>query len=59
MPLPKGGGRKQASENIRELYHANESKPAGKKRKRNQIIAIAMNAAGVSKKPKMKGQKKA
>lgn len=56
MPLKKGG-KKAVSENIRELYHANEDKPAGKKRGRDQIIAIAYNAAGKDRKPK--GKKKA
>jgi hypothetical protein len=49
MPLKKGG--KQAVQyNIEELYHANASKPAGKKRGRDQIIAIAFAAAKRKKK---------
>jgi hypothetical protein len=56
MPLKKGG-KKAVSDNIRELYHANETKPAGKKRERDQIIAIAYHAAG--KGGKSKGKKKA
>jgi hypothetical protein len=41
MPLTKN-----VSANISELYHANKGKK--KKRSRNQIIAIAMSAAGKS-----------
>jgi hypothetical protein len=44
MPLKKGG-KKAVRENIEELYRANKSKPAGKKRGRRQIIAIAFAAA--------------
>lgn len=44
MPLHKGG-KKAVRENISELYHANASKPAGQKRGRKQIIAIAFAAA--------------
>ena len=44
MPL-KIGGKKAVQANIAELYHANDSKPANKKRKRDQIIAIAFAAA--------------
>ena len=44
MPLKKGG-EKAVQANIRELYHANASKPADKKRGRRQIIAIAFAAA--------------
>ena len=44
MPLHKGG-KKAVQENIKELYHANASKPAGKKRERKQIVAIAFSAA--------------
>jgi hypothetical protein len=49
MPL-KQGGKKAVQANITELYHANESKPAGKKRGRDQIIAIAFAAARRKKK---------
>jgi len=49
MPLKKGG-KKAVQANIEELYHANDSKPAGKKRKRNQIVAIAFAAARRKKK---------
>jgi hypothetical protein len=49
MPLKKGG-KKAVQANIEELYHANDSKPAGKKRGRKQIIAIAFAAAGRKKK---------
>jgi len=49
MPL-KRGGKKAVQANIEELYHANASKPAGKKRKRDQIIAIAYAAARRKKK---------
>jgi hypothetical protein len=44
MPLHQGG-KKSVQYNIRELYHANDSKPAGKKRGRKQIVAIAFAAA--------------
>jgi hypothetical protein len=44
MPL-KRGGQKAVSANIRELIKANKSKPAGKKRSRDQIIAIALSGA--------------
>jgi len=43
MPL-KRGGKKAVQENIEELYHANAHKPAGQKRGRKQIIAIAFAA---------------
>jgi hypothetical protein len=46
MPLLKG--KQNVGRNIKELIAANKSKK--KKRNRKQIIAIAMNAAGVSKK---------
>jgi len=49
MPLHKGG-KKAVQYNIKELYHANDSKPIGKKRKRDQIIAIAFAAARKNKK---------
>jgi len=42
MPLKKGKSQKVISANIKELYHANDEKPKGKKRKRDQIVAIAM-----------------
>jgi len=41
MPLKKG----DVSYNIKELTKANETKPPGKKRSRDQIIAIAYSAA--------------
>jgi hypothetical protein len=44
MPLHKGG-IKAVQANIRELYHANASKPANHKRGRKQIVAIAFAAA--------------
>lgn len=44
MPLKKGG-KKAVQANIAELYHANDSKPMGQKRGRDQIIAIAYAAA--------------
>lgn len=40
MPLTKS-----VSKNIAELTRANRSKPAGKKRSREQIAAIAYSAA--------------
>jgi hypothetical protein len=49
MPLKKGG-KKAVQDNIAELYHANDSKPAVKKRGRNRIIAIAFAAARRKKK---------
>ena len=53
MPLYKGG-KKAVQYNISELYHANDSKPAGKKRGRKQIVAIAFAAAGKKKKKRVK-----
>lgn len=56
MPLKKSHGRgkkavqKAVSANIRELYHANDSKPASKKRSPAQIKAIAYAAAKRKKK---------
>lgn len=56
MPLykAKGKGKKAVnsavSKNIKELYMANESKPAGKKRSREQMIAIGIAAAKRGKK---------
>jgi len=47
-PLRSGSSKKTISSNIRELYHANEHK--AKKRKRDQIIAIAMSVARKGKK---------
>jgi len=44
MPLHKGG-KKAVSYNIKELTNANKSKSVGKKRSRNQIIAISISAA--------------
>lgn len=41
MPLRRGTSRAAFSYNVRELYHANASKPRGKKRSRKQILAIA------------------
>lgn len=56
MPLIKGRGKngvkKAVAANIAELTRANKSKPAGKKRSREQIIAIAYSVA------KKKGKKK-
>ena len=42
MPLESGSSKQVISRNISELYHANTSKSADKKRGRAQIIAIAM-----------------
>ena len=50
MPLQSGSSQKVISQNIRELYHANASKPEGKKRAKAQIIAIAMANARKKKK---------
>lgn len=50
MPLAKGSSQKTISANIRTLYHENASKPAGKKRKRAQIVAIAESVARRGKK---------
>lgn len=44
MPLGKN-----VSANIRELKQANKLKPKGKKRSQDQIVAIALKAAGKSK----------
>lgn len=49
MPLIKGRGKngvkKAVAANIAELTRANKSKPAGKKRSHQQIVAIAFSAA--------------
>jgi len=51
MPLKKATGKgkaamqKAVSENIQELTRANREKPAGKKRSKEQIAAIAYSAA--------------
>jgi len=50
MPLEKGKSKKIISKIISELYHANKSKSAAKKRSRKQIIAIALSSAKKSKK---------
>lgn len=55
MPLLKG--KENVGKNIQELYAANKSKPAGKKRSRAQIIAIAESAAGNAKPKKKNGGK--
>jgi hypothetical protein len=52
MPLKPGKSKKVISENISELTQANKSKSPSKKRPRKQIIAIALNKAGKSKKKK-------
>jgi len=58
MPLLKAKGKskksvnKAVSSNIKELYLANESKPPGKKRSREQMIAIGIAAAKRNKKKK-------
>lgn len=44
MPL-KRGGKEAVSANIRELIEANKRKSPGKRRSREQIIAIALAAA--------------
>lgn len=64
MPLQRAGGkgkkavRKAVSANISELTNANKSKPAGKKRKRDQIIAIAISEAKKGKKKSGSGDKR-
>lgn len=51
MPLKKSTGKgkasmqKAVSANIQELTRANREKPAGKKRSKEQIAAIAYSAA--------------
>lgn len=55
MPLFKG--KNNVGKNIKELMSDNRKKgkargAGGKKRSRKQILAIALNAAGVSKKKK-------
>ncbi len=47
MPLKKGSSKKVISENIKELYEANDDRKAeGKKpRPRKQIVAIALSEA--------------
>ena len=52
MPLTKGGSEKTFSKNVKELYDANKTKSEGKKRPRNQILAIAY-----AEKRKSKGKK--
>jgi beta-lactamase class A len=61
MPLykAKGKGKKATqaaiAKNIKQLYADNASKPSGKKRKMNQIIAISESVArGRSKSKKKK-----
>jgi hypothetical protein len=41
MPLKPGSSQKVISQNIRELYHANESKPASEQRPPAQINAMS------------------
>lgn len=43
--LKKGSSPATISANIKELYKANETKPAAEVRPRDQIIAIAMSQA--------------
>lgn len=38
-------GTKNVSANVKELYHANSNKPDGKRRKRDQILAVAYSQA--------------
>lgn len=45
MPLSTGKSEETISRNIAELYNANKSKSPGKKRPRDQIIAIALSKA--------------
>lgn len=58
MPLQKASGRgkkamqKAVSSNIAELTRANKTKPAGEKRSRAQVAAIAYSAAGEKRKKK-------
>lgn len=54
LPLAKGSSQKTISKNIKELYDTNKERlDAGEKpRPRKQIIAIALNKAGKSKKKK-------
>ena len=55
MPLKKGSGKKVVSENIKELYEANDERKAeGKKpRSSKQIIAIALTEAKKTKGSKL------
>lgn len=50
MPLKSGSSQSAVSFNISELYKANASKPASKKRGRDQILAIALSNARKKKK---------
>lgn len=50
MPPTKGKPQATISHNIAELYDANAAKPAKKKRKRDQIVAIALSEARKSSK---------
>ena len=45
MPLKRGKSKEVISENIAELTRSNKSKPAGKKRSREQIARIAFENA--------------
>lgn len=47
MPLKRGTSQKTISKNIRELEHSTTK--AGKQRSHKQNVAIAMRAAGKSK----------
>lgn len=48
MPLKRGSSKKTISRNIRELEHSKTK--AGRKRTHKQNVAIAMKAAGKSRK---------
>lgn len=59
MPLKKGKSQKVISANIRELYKDNkksgkEKGQMGKPRSKSQIIAIALQLAGKTRKTKKK-----
>jgi len=58
MPLAKGSSQKTISKNIKELYHTNKERieEGEKPRPRDQIVAIALNKAGKSKKKKKSTQ---
>lgn len=62
MPVKKGKSKKTISANISELHkgktYAHTKRKFGKKKADDQAVAIAMNAAGKSRKKKTRKGKK-